>query len=183
MPLALNQFLLPKFAPPKSFPSLDELPGFPMRTLCRTVALFSMTFLVAVAAIAVDGLIDRPACADAVVAPGNTVSPQGRPSARLAARLDTALFAYNAKLAPLLIVSGGKGKEGVDEAATARYLEARGVPRQSIQLDSQGIDSAATAMNEAELLHRSDLDTVLIATQYFHVTRIRLALQKAGLHV
>lgn len=155
-----------------------------MRTLYRTVALFCMMFLVAVAAIAIDGLMDRQAYADAVVVPGNTVSPQGIPSDRLAARLDMALFAYNTKLAPLIIVSGATGEKGVDEAtAMARYLEARGVPRQAILLDSQGADTAATAMNASERLHRSDLDTVLIASQYFHVTRMRLALQRAGLHV
>lgn len=157
---------------------------FSMRTLSTIAALLSITFLIAIAAVAVDGLTDRPANADAVVVPGNTVSPQGIPSARLAARLDAAVLAYKHQLVPLVIASGGIGKEGVDEAAAmATYLEARGVPRHAILLDSRGNDTAATAMNVAALLHGSGLRTVLIATQYFHVSRVRLALEKAGVIV
>ncbi|MFL6719863.1 MAG: YdcF family protein [Burkholderiaceae bacterium] len=155
-----------------------------MRVFCRIIGFLAITFLITAAAVAVDGLMDRPAKADAVLVPGNMVYPQGMPSARLAARLDVAVLAYKRQLVPLVIVSGGTGKEGVDEAsAMASYLEARGVPRRAILLDSQGNDTAATARNVAGLLHASGLHTVLIATQYFHVTRVRLALEKAGVIV
>lgn len=142
------------------------------------------TFLVVVVAVAIDGLTDRPASADAAVVPGNTVSADGKPSPRLAARLDSAVLAYKARLVPLVIVSGGTGREGFDEAvAMARYLALEGVPRHAILLDSQGIDTAATALHAASMLHARGFNTVLVITQYFHLTRTRLALQRAGLQV
>jgi vancomycin permeability regulator SanA len=155
-----------------------------MRALYRTILALGSIFLVAAAALALDGLTDRPSNADAAVVPGNTVSFDGTPSPRLAARLDSAVFAYKTGLVPLVVVSGATGKEGFDEAvAMARYLESEGVPRYTILLDSEGVDTAATAVNTARMLHARGLNTVLITTQYFHVARTRLARQRAGLQV
>ena len=150
------------------------------RLLIAAVAVFPLT----AAMIAIDGLIDRPAAADAVVVPGNTVDSNGKPSQRLASRLDVAVGAYKQHLVPLVIVSGGMGREGFNEAEVmAGYLIAHGVPTKSILLDSNGINTAATATNVARILRARGLGSVLIATQFFHVTRTRLALQRSGLRV
>lgn len=138
----------------------------------------------AAAAIAVDGLRDHLANADAIVVLGNTVAADGRPSPRLRGRLDCALDAWRRKLAPLLIVSGGVGKEGFDEAQVmAAYLAAQGVPADAIIIDSLGVDTAATAASVARIAHARRLGSVLVATQYFHVARTSLALERAGVTV
>lgn len=134
--------------------------------------------------IGVSGLRDHLAPADAIVVLGNTVGPDGRPSPRLRGRLDAALKAYRSNLAPLLIVSGGTGKEGFDEALVmADYLVAQGVPREAVLADSDGIDTAATALNVARMGRERNIRSVLVATQFFHVPRSRLALSLAGLDV
>ena len=141
-------------------------------------------FLAAAVAIAVAGLRDRLVPADAIVVLGNTVMPDGQPSPRLRARLDCALYAYRLKLAPLLIVTGGTGKEGYDEAAVmARYLVEHGVPAAAVLLDSAGNDTAASATNVARIAGEKKLKSVLLASQYFHLPRASLAFARAGVPV
>ena len=150
------------------------------------LALLSGVGLVTAAAalIAAVGLNDKLAPADAIVVLGNTVAPDGQPSARLRARLDCALVAWRAKLAPLLLVTGAVGKEGFDEAVVmADYLAANGVPRAAILLDSAGVNTAASAANVARMAKARRFTKVIVATQYFHVARSRLALERAGLTV
>jgi len=141
-------------------------------------------YLLAAAAIAVTGLNDQLAPADAIVVLGNTVAPDGTPSPRLRARLDCALDAYRQKLAPLLIVTGGVGKEGYDEAAVmATYLVHHGVPAAAVVVDSAGNDTAASAANVARIANDRKLKSVLVASQYFHLPRASLALSRAGVPV
>ena len=149
-------------------------------------ALFATAVLYggAMGLIAVSGLHDRLAPADAIVVPGNTVLPDGQPSPRLRARLDAALEVYRQRLAPVVIVSGGTGREGYDEAAVmAHYLADHGVPVSAILVDSSGANTAATALHVAELARTRRIRSVIVATQYFHVPRTRIALQDAGLEV
>ncbi len=116
--------------------------------------------------------------------PGNTVLPDGTLGGRLQARLDTALQLYTEKRAPSIFVSGGTGREGHDEAAAmAAYLRDHGVPPSAIVQDPLGIDTAATARNAAKYLREHRLHSALVATQYFHVARTRLALERSGVTV
>jgi len=153
--------------------------------LPRRLAFYAIgLYIFAAAALAAWGCIDHIEPADAIVVLGNTVAPDGSPSPRLKARLDAALDAYRLRTAPLIIVSGGIGAEGFDEAAVmAAYLVKQGVPAAAVLRDSAGNDTAATARNVSHLLQARSLRSVVVATQYFHVPRARLALQRAGLRV
>lgn len=132
------------------------------------------------AAIAAAGLLARPLPADLIVVPGNEVLLDGRPSLRLQARLDAALAAWHAGLAPRVLVSGGIEPNGQDEAAVmASYLLAHGVSASAIVQDRLGADTWATARNAASLLGAQG--RVLVATQWFHVPRTLLALRRFGL--
>lgn len=141
-------------------------------------------FLLATAALVLAGLNDQLAPADVIVVPGNTIMPDGTPSPRLRARLDVALKQFQAHRAPRILVSGATGKEGFDEAAAmARYLQSRGVPAGAIIEDDQGWTTDATARNAALLMRQHGWKTAMVATQYFHVPRFRLALERAGIAV
>ncbi|MDE2421924.1 MAG: YdcF family protein [Gammaproteobacteria bacterium] len=130
------------------------------------------------------GLNDHIAKADAIVVLGNTVLPNGQPSPRLQARIDCAIDMYHQGVAPLIIVSGGTGVEGYDEAEVmARYLEQHGIPSTSIIRDSSGINTAATANNIAKISHAQHIQSVFIVSQFFHITRTKLAMTHAGLKV
>lgn len=129
-----------------------------------------------------DGLTDDIRRSDVAVVLGSKVHPDGRPSARLAARLDRALQLYRGGWVRQVIVSGGTGREGVPEGtAMKHWLVARGVPATAVIVDDQGVDTMATARNTAALMARHDFDTVIVVSQYFHISRTRLAFSKAGL--
>jgi vancomycin permeability regulator SanA len=115
---------------------------------------------------------------------GNTVEPSGQPSRRLAARLETARELFAAKRVRYILVSGGTGHEGFDEAhVMSRYLAGRGVPDSALIEDGRGINTFATCVNARALLRSRHASTVDLVTQYFHVPRARLAAKRAGLEV
>ena len=152
--------------------------------MLKYLLIFPATLLLASAAIVAAGLDDHIAPADMIVVPGNTVAPDGTPSPRLQARLDVALQQFRNRQAPRIFVSGGTGKEGFDEAAAmAGYLKRQGVPAAAIIEDNQGRTTEATARNAAAYLQAHGLTTAMVATQYFHVPRFRLALERAGVTV
>ncbi|KAB0325838.1 YdcF family protein [Janthinobacterium sp. PLB04] len=141
-------------------------------------------FLLATVALVLAGLNDKLVPADVIVVPGNTIAPDGTPSPRLQARLDVALKQFQEHRAPRILVSGATGKEGFDEAASmARYLQSRGVPANAILEDNQGWTTDATARNAAALMRQHGWRTAMVATQYFHVPRFRLALERSGIAV
>lgn len=150
----------------------------------RLLALAIGSLVLGAIAIVATGINDKAANADLIVVPGNTVSADGTPSPRLKARLDVALQLYREGRAPLIFVSGGTGKEGFDEAvAMANYLSNNGVPPDAIVKDSMGVDTAATARNAAVFVRANKLRTAIVATQYFHVPRMQLALERHGVQV
>lgn len=122
----------------------------------------------------------RPQAADLIVVLGNAVDREGRPSPRLRARLDAAVAAYRQGLAPRVLVSGGVGADGRDEAAAmARYLVDQGVAPAAVLQDPHGRDTFETARDTAALL--GGRGRVLVATQWFHVPRTVLAMRRFGL--
>lgn len=150
------------------------------RLLFCGVVLLAIPFILA-AALVIDGLTDDLGRSDVAIVPGNTVYPDGTPSARLAARLDRARELYAQDQVKAVIVSGGAGVEGYDEArAMKTWLVSRGVPAAAVIQDSAGMTTMATARNSAALMKAHGLKTATVVTQYFHVPRTQLALRKAG---
>lgn len=155
-----------------------------MRVFRRIVLTVIAGLVLAVGAIVTTGLNDHVADADLIVVPGNTIAPDGTPSPRLKARLDAAIQIFREGRAPLIFVSGGIGKEGFDEAVSmSNYLVKNGVSPKSIVIDSLGVDTAATAKNVASYIREKNLRTAIVATQYFHVPRTKLALERQGVRV
>jgi vancomycin permeability regulator SanA len=97
--------------------------------LKKLLAVAAAIALLGALAVAWVGLSAKPGDADAALVFGNTVERTGAPSRRLEARLDAARRLYAGGRVRLILVSGGFGKEGFDEAdVMARWLRARGVP-------------------------------------------------------
>jgi len=154
------------------------------RSVRLLVVLAAGCYLLAAAAIVLVGLNDHAVSADIIIVPGNTVSPNGTPSPRLQARLNAALRLYQEKRAPLIFVSGGVGKEGYDESiAMADYLASNGVPSSAIVRDHLGITTAATAANASQFMRANKLRSAIVVSQYFHIARTELALERKGIHV
>ena len=141
-----------------------------------------LAFTLAATLIVADGLTDDIHAADVAIVPGNTVEKDGRPSARLRARLDQTIALYRQGLFPDVIVSGGVGSEGFDEAEVMkRYLVENGVPEIRIHVDSGGSTTYLTAKNAARMMRENGWQSAMVVSQYFHVPRMRLALQRSGI--
>lgn len=154
-----------------------------MRRIVRRVLLAGIAgFALAAALIVASGLRDDARPADVAVVLGTTAFPDGTPSPRLAARLDAAVALYRRRVVRHVIVSGGVGREGVDESAVMkRYLVKKGVPAARIVADSLGLTTGATARNAAVIMRREGWTGAVAVSQYFHVPRCRLALRRAGI--
>ena len=80
-----------------------------------------------------------------------------------------------------IIVSGGVGKEGHNEAeAMKRYLVEAGVPEDRIHVDAAGNDTFLTARNASRFMSEEGMRSALVISQYFHVPRAKLALERFG---
>ena len=130
------------------------------------------------------GLQEDGLQADLLLIPGNTVQADGQPAPRLAARLQAGLTQWQHGCCQALLVSGGVGKEGFDEAKVmAQWLRARGVPAARIIIDSAGNTTEDSAQHAALLIRQRGWHSVLVASQYYHLPRCRLALHRAGVVV
>ena len=147
------------------------------RRLLIAAAIALGIFMIAMFAIIASGLRDDIAHADVGLVLGNKVELDGTPSPRLRARLDRTLELFLDGFFPSIIVSGGFGKEGYDEAAVMRdYLVSHGVPDSQVVLDSHGDTTFASAVNTARLAKEQGFKSVFVVSQYFHIPRARLAL-------
>ena len=62
----------------------------------------------------------------------------------------------------------------------AGWLVAHGVPEQDVVIDNEGINTAASAKNFAAIGKKSGFQSVIVVSQFFHISRCRLALKQAG---
>ncbi|MBC3920798.1 YdcF family protein [Undibacterium sp. CY18W] len=154
-----------------------------MKRLLAWLALILLSgFLLAMLAISLYGLNDRLASTDLAIVPGNTVHPDGTPSKRLQARLDAALKLFVDGRCKAILVSGAKGVEGYDEAEVMKnYLLAHGVPATAIHIDSHGINTLETARFAASLMKQKGWTSAVLVSQFFHLARFQLAMNKFGL--
>ncbi len=157
----------------------------PINAVAIFIKFLCIAWLAGCVAIAMIGWMtearDREQKVDMALVLGNQVYADGSPSDRLSARLDRALQCYEHGLCHLIFVSGGIDKAGTDEAlAMKRYLLARGVSDNQIIVDNQGRNTWASAQHGAEFMRRNDLRSVLVVSQYFHIPRAMLALDRHG---
>ncbi len=61
------------------------------------------------------------------------------------------------------------------------YLVKNQVPLKVIIIDSKGKNTYLTALNSKKILENLGLKSVLIITQYYHITRTSLAFSKVGM--
>src|SRR4051812_611699 len=135
-----------------------------------------------VVAIVDAGRRDQAAMADAIVVLG-AAQYEGRPSPVLRARLDHAASLWNRRLAPRMIVTGGRGVgDTTSEAAVGmRYLVQRGVPASSIWMDTAGLTTSQSMVAVRRLLGVKSSPSVLIVSDPFHM--LRLAILARRLHM
>src|SRR5580704_252045 len=110
---------------------------------------------------------------------------RGRPSQVLRARLDHALELYQRKLAPLVLTTGGAGGDPVfTEGGVGRsYLIGRGVPPESIIVETEGETTVESTAMAGEIMRRMGLRSVIVVSDGYHIYRVKRMLQFRGLDV
>ncbi len=139
--------------------------------------------LLSILLIAIGGLVEEDTPCDIALVLGNQVHVDGTPSDRLVARLERAVSLYRDQQCQYILVSGAVGKEGHDEAVVmARYLVQQHVPAERILVDSEGWTTWHSALNAQTISDEIGLvdPSVRAVSQYFHLSRCRLALKRAG---
>lgn len=152
-----------------------------LKFLKRSVLLVILLSAIAAGLIVWDGLNDELGTADVAVVLGNRIEKDGTPSERLKGRLDKAVELYGKGEFSYVIVSGGMGKEGFDEAVVMRqYLVDHGIPMANILVDSAGKNTFFTAKNSAHLMAQHGWKSAMVISQFFHISRSRLAMARFG---
>jgi vancomycin permeability regulator SanA len=119
------------------------------------------------------------ACPTGVVF-GNKVELTGLPSNRLKARLEKARDLYREGAIATIIVSGGIGKEGFDEAQVMKdYLVSQNIDANRIIADNQGVNTLKTIEFVEHYLN--DNDCVIMISQHYHLPRIEVMMKKKGI--
>jgi uncharacterized SAM-binding protein YcdF (DUF218 family) len=119
--------------------------------------------------------------ADAIVVMG-AAQWNGRPSPALKGRLDRALELWNAKLAPLVVLTGGKlpGDATTEAAVSAEYLRANGVPDEAMLLEVQGTSTWESLAAAHRFLVPRGATRIVVVSDAYHLLRVKMIGDEVG---
>lgn len=150
-----------------------------------TAGLLLGAGLLLAAQLAAVGATDYRGRADAILVLGARVHADGSLSGALADRTATAVDLWRGGLAPVLVLSGGRGADAPvsEPEAMARAARAAGVPDSALLLDEGGADTAASIAYLAREARVRGWRRVLVVSHDYHLARLRLLADRAGLEV
>src|SRR5512141_1065957 len=127
---------------------------------------------------------DEARHADAIIVFG-AAEYYGRPSPVYRARLDHAYDLYEQKLAPVVITTGGAGKETrFTEGQVGRdYLASRDIGDSHLIAETQGDNSAESAQRVAVIMQTNGMKSCIAVSDAYHLFRIKQMLASYGLVV
>src|ERR1700733_11919625 len=120
--------------------------------------------------------------ADAIVVFG-AAEYSGRPSPVLRARLDHAFELFKQGVAPVVIVTGGAALDPSfsEGGVGSDYLKHRGIPGRNLIAETQGSDTAQSAVRVAVIMHANGLRSCVAVSDAYHVFRIKRLLEHEGI--
>lgn len=121
---------------------------------------------------------------DAIVVFG-AAEYSGHPSPIFRARLDHAYQLFERGLAPLIITTGGSGRDArFSEGEVGReYLSRLGVPDVNLIAETQAGDTDQSAQRVAVILEANELKTALLVSDAYHLYRARRMMEREGITV
>ena len=151
----------------------------------KIIKLFSILlflwFSIHIIYIIIDGSKDEEKSADIAVILGTTVNTDGTLSERLEKRMECGLKLYQDGRVKKIIVSGGLGKEGFLEGDKMKdYLTGKGMPDSLIIVDNKGNNTTATVANTLQMRDSLHYNSIIVVSQYFHLTRTKMLFKKEG---
>jgi uncharacterized SAM-binding protein YcdF (DUF218 family) len=128
-----------------------------------------------------EGRMQELHASDAIVVFG-AAEYAGHPSPVLRARLDHAYELFQRGLAPVVITTGGAAADpSFSEGGVGRdYLERRGIPERSLIAETQGSDTAQSAVRVAVIMRANGLHSCVAVSDAYHVFRIKKLLEHEG---
>jgi uncharacterized SAM-binding protein YcdF (DUF218 family) len=126
---------------------------------------------------------DEARPAEAIVVFG-AAQYNGKPSPVLRARLDHAADLYHQKVAPTIVVTGGKqvGDATNEATASANYLSnTKGVPMKAILRETASTNSWQQMAVAAAILRQKGKEQVILVTDPFHAARVQAMADELGL--
>lgn len=119
------------------------------------------------------GARDEARTADAIVVLG-AAQYNGTPSRIYEARLAHAVDLYQAGIAPILVVTGGKaeGDRTTEAAAGRAYALGHGVPEDAILAEDEGRTTLESLENVARLMRAEGLSSAIFVSDRAHMLRV-----------
>jgi uncharacterized SAM-binding protein YcdF (DUF218 family) len=164
----------------------DSVPRRSRRWLLWSEGLFlaALAAFLAITAIGIahEGSLQELHAADSIVVFG-AAEYAGHPSPVLQARLDHAYDLFRMGLAPVVITTGGAAADpSFSEGQVGRdYLEHRGIPERNLIAETQGSDTAQSAVRVAAIMHENGLRSCIAVSDAYHVFRIKRLLEHEGI--
>ena len=115
---------------------------------------------------------------DAIVVFG-AAEYSGHPSPVLKLRLDHAFDLFQQHLAPVVITTGGSGADPhfSEGGVGSDYLKRRGIPERNLIAETQGSDTAQSALRVAVIMRANGLHSCVAVSDAYHVFRIKRLLE------
>jgi len=130
------------------------------------------------------GWTDYRRPANVAVVFGCKVYASGNLSTALSDRVRCACELYHQGLVGHLVMSGGPGQGDIHETDAMRdFAVSLGVPPDRILTDRSGLSTNETVASTVPLFRKHGFERVLAVSHFFHLPRIKLTYQRAGVTV
>jgi len=129
-----------------------------------------------------EGAMQELRPADAIVVFG-AAEYSGHPSPVLRARLDHAFDLFQRGIAPVVITTGGAASDPSfsEGGVGSEYLKHRGIPERNLIAETQGSDTAQSAVRVAVIMRANGLHSCVAVSDAYHVFRIKRLLEHEGI--
>jgi uncharacterized SAM-binding protein YcdF (DUF218 family) len=129
-----------------------------------------------------EGSLQELHAADAIVVFG-AAEYAGHPSPVLRARLDHAFDLFRKGIAPVVITTGGAASDPSfsEGGVGSEYLKHRGIPERNLIAETQGSDTAQSAVRVAVIMRANGLHSCVAVSDAYHVFRIERLLEHEGI--
>lgn len=123
-----------------------------------------------------------PGAADAIVVLG-AAQYDGRPSPVLRVRLDHAISLWKRRLAPRIILTGGRGLGDTTSEAVvgARYAERAGVADSALLMEVRGRSTRESVAGVVTIAREHGIRRVIVVSDPTHLLRVAILVREGGL--
>jgi len=162
-------------------PARPQSIGLGWRLIQTAIVVVAAAWVLSLALVILWERLDTREPANAIVVLG-AAQYDGKPSPVLRARVDHAIDLWRRGLAPLLIVTGGRGvgDTTTEAAVERRYALAHGVPDSVILLEPESRSTSESLRNVSAMLTENRREVILVSDP-FHMLRLSILARRFGL--